>query len=78
MGQGFPAWREEAPGGGSPRVRASFHLEAWQLSLHPTNEARDPGKDSYSPKIFHPPQAISGRSVTQTGVSSVRLKGWLN
>lgn len=73
MGQGLPTWREEALGGGSPRVIASFHLEAWQLSLHPTNEARGPGKDSYSPKIFHPPQVFSGRSVTQTRVFSLQL-----
>ena len=74
MGQGLPTWREEVPGGGFPRVRASFHLEAWQLSLHPTNESRDPEKDSYSPKIFHPPQAFSGRFVTQTRVSSLQLR----
>ena len=57
---------------GSPGVGASFHLEAWPL--HPTEEERDPGRDSYSPKIFHPPQAFSGTSVIHTGVSSLRLR----
>ena len=29
MGQGLPAWREEVPGWGSPRVGTSFHLKVW-------------------------------------------------
>ena len=54
---------------GSPGVGASFHLEAWQLSLHPTSEGTDPWRDSCSPKTFHPPQAFSGRSVIQSPAS---------
>ena len=73
-GAGAPRLEGGGSRRGSPGVGASFHLEAWQLSLHPTKEETDPGRDSYSPKTFHPPQAFSGRSVIQTRVSSLRLR----
>ena len=71
-GRGSPPRGRRCQEGESPRVGTSFHLEAWPL--HPTEEKRDPGRDSYSPKIFHPPQAFSGTSVIHTGVSSLRLR----
>ena len=58
---------------GVPKGRNTISFKGLAI-ISPTKEETDPGRDSYSPKTFHPPQAFSGRSVIQTQVSSLRLR----